>query len=83
MAGGLGLIDVSDLPGCRMKYRSLSMLAGTATSKNPTIISSEVWSPHLTVFSGSGLCGFLAELSYHAIVRSLVPAFNIRGSASR
>jgi hypothetical protein len=29
------------------------------------------------------LCGFPGELSYHAIARSLVPAFNIRGSASR
>src|ERR1700734_3689043 len=67
---------------CRTKYFHLSIPAGTATSKNPTIISSEVWSPHLTVFSGSGLCGLFRELSYQATARSLVPAFNSRGSAS-
>src|SRR5580692_7036032 len=66
----------------RIKYFHLSIPAGTATSKNPTIISCEVWSPQVTIFSGSGLCGLFFELSYHATARSFVPAFNSRGSAS-
>src|ERR1700722_13249588 len=67
---------------CRSKNFHLSMAAGIATSKNPTIISSEVWSPQVTVFSGSGLCGLFFELSYQAIARRRVPAFNGRDSAS-
>src|SRR5580693_5814484 len=66
----------------RIKYFHLSTPAGTATSKNPTIISCEVWSPQVTSFSGSGLWGLFFELSYHATARNLVPAFNSRGSAS-
>src|SRR5579872_7394046 len=67
---------------CRSKNFHLSIPAGTATSKNPTIISSEVWSPQVTVLVGSGLCGLFFELSYQAIARSLVPALSGRGSAS-
>src|SRR5208283_4244236 len=47
-----------------MKNCSLSTVAGTATSKKPTIISSYVWPPQVTVLLGSGLCGFSSELSY-------------------
>ena len=45
------------------KKDTLSTLASTATSKKPTIISSQLCSPHLTSALGSGLRGLLAELS--------------------
>ena len=77
-----GIDFVSRFFPCRRKNCHLSIPAGMATSKNPTIISSEVWSPQVTVFSGSGLWGLFFELSYHAIARSFVPAFKTRGSAS-
>src|SRR6476469_8912029 len=70
-------------PEFRRKNCHLSSLLGTATSKNPTIISSEVWSPHRTALSGSGLCGLFLELSYQAIACNSVPAFSGRGSARR
>src|SRR5262245_44670989 len=40
---------------------------------HPIIISSQVWSPHLTSFVGSGLNLFLIELSKWATQSSLVP----------
>src|SRR6267143_500821 len=73
--------DDEDRLHCRMKYCCLSTFRGTATSKKPTIISSEVWSPQMTVRCGSGLCAFLLELSNQAATCSLVPAFKGRGLA--
>ena len=49
------------------------MSAGNATEKNPIIISSQLWSPHLTTLPGSGLFGLLAELSKCAVHETLVP----------
>jgi hypothetical protein len=46
-----------------LKNPTLSTLASTATSKKPTIISSQLCSPQRTSALGSGLRGLLAELS--------------------
>ena len=40
-----------------------SILASKTTSKNPIIISSQLWSPHFTSFVASGLLGLFTELS--------------------
>ena len=49
--------------GLGEKKDTLSMLGSTATSKKPTIISSQLCSPHFTSALGSGLRGLFAELS--------------------
>ncbi len=67
----------------RIKNCCLSIDGSTATSKNPTIISAHVCSPHFTAESGSGLCGLFLELSNVATACSIVPAFSGIGSANR
>src|SRR5436190_20185193 len=47
--------------------------ASNTTLKNPTIISSQLWSPQVTSLVGSGLRGLFAELSKCAVHSMTVP----------
>jgi hypothetical protein len=62
-AGCVSMAMVENQGFWELKNTTLSTFVSTATSKNPTIISSQLCSPHLTSAFGSGLRGLLAELS--------------------
>src|SRR5256885_6381053 len=53
-------------------FRS-GIFASNTTLKKPTIISSQLWSPHTTSFVGSGLSALLGELSKCAVHSIFVP----------
>lgn len=55
----------------------------SAASKKPMNISSQDWSPKVTVRVGSGLAGLAGELSKAPVTRSQAPAGTWRGSARR
>src|SRR5260370_20904810 len=52
---------------------STGSLASNTRLKNPTIISSQLWSPHVTSLVGSAFSGLFGELSKCAVQSILVP----------
>src|SRR4051794_21624564 len=73
----------SDLAGFFWKKLRRSMSEGTATSKKPIIISSQLCSPHRTSTLGSGLAGLLGELSNQPETANLAPGCKTIGLSSR
>src|SRR6476469_3671280 len=52
---------------------STGRLASNTRLKNPIIISSQLWSPHVTSFVGSAASGLFGELSKWAVQSILAP----------
>src|SRR6476661_11166605 len=52
---------------------STGRFASNTRLKNPIIISSQLWSPHVTSFDGSAFSGLLGELSKCAVQSIRVP----------
>ena len=68
-----------------VESQGFSVLCGrsSATVIKPMNISSQLWSPNLMTLAGSGLLGFLAELSWAPVQSTQVPAGTCLGSVSR
>src|ERR1700730_43921 len=63
------------------KRFSTGILASKTRLKKPTIISSQLCSPHVTSFVGSAFSGFAAELSKCAVQSIFVPLGRAMGSS--
>src|SRR5258708_7575879 len=61
---------------------STGIFASNTKLKKPTIISSQLWSPQMTSFLGSGLYRLLGELSKCAVQRIFVPLGSTSGFSS-